>query len=131
MKRSTPPPCPLSFLTPHLPSALVVRHNPLIQATRVIRNLRLREPVPDLMHRRLWPVRAVANVAANADSHVTTDGARYGSGGVGRSEEDTTGLNGVLAFPDHGDDGPGREVGDEALFWKEDGKERSGMQGGR
>jgi hypothetical protein len=67
----------------------------------------------------------VADVAAHANSHVTTDGARHSSSGVGRPEEDTAGLDGVLALPDHGDDGPGGEVGDEALCFE------GGGEGGR
>lgn len=72
----------------------------------------------------------MADVAAHANSHVTTDGARHSSSGVGRPEEDTAGLDGVLALPDHGDDGPGGEVGDEALCFEGGGEGGEGWKGG-
>lgn len=47
------------------------------------------------------------------NGEVTTDGAGLGSGGVGGAEEDTAGLDGVTALPDHGADGTGGHVGNE------------------
>lgn len=44
------------------------------------------------------------------DSKVTTDGTGGGSQGVGGTEEDTAGLDGVLALPNHGADGAAQHV---------------------
>lgn len=44
---------------------------------------------------------------------VTTDGAGGGGKRVGGTEDDTAGLDGVTALPDHGADGAGSHVGDE------------------
>jgi hypothetical protein len=40
----------------------------------------------------------------------TTDGARGGGKGVSGTEEDTAGLDGVTALPDHGADGAAQHV---------------------
>jgi len=48
------------------------------------------------------------------NGEVTTNGTRGRGEGVGGSEEDTAGLDGVAALPDHGADGAGGHVGDEA-----------------
>jgi len=83
---------------------------------------------------RKLTIRPVTDITTHADSHIPTNGTRHGSSGVGRPEEDTAGFDGVFAFPDHGDDGPGGEVGDEALFlfWGEgwEGEEGKEMRGG-
>ena len=47
------------------------------------------------------------------NGEVTTDGAGLGSKGVGGTEDDTAGLDGVTALPDHGADGAGGHVGNE------------------
>jgi hypothetical protein len=47
------------------------------------------------------------------NGEVTTDGARGGGKGVGGTEKDTAGLDGVTALPDHGADGAGGHVGNE------------------
>ena len=47
------------------------------------------------------------------NGEVTTDGARGGGKGVGGTKEDTAGLDGVTALPDHGADGTGGHVGNE------------------
>ena len=47
------------------------------------------------------------------NGEVTTDGARGRGEGVGGAEEDTAGLDGVTALPDHGADGAGGHVGNE------------------
>lgn len=44
------------------------------------------------------------------DGEVTTDGTGGGSQGVGGTEEDTAGLDGVLALPDHSADGTAEHV---------------------
>jgi hypothetical protein len=50
-------------------------------------NLTLLEPESDLLLGVLNAVGAVADVAADIDGEVTTDGARGGSKGVGSTEE--------------------------------------------
>lgn len=52
----------------------------------------------------------MADVAADVDGVVTTDGAGGRGGGVGGTEKDTAGLDGVTALPDHGADGTGGHV---------------------
>ena len=47
----------------------------------------------------------MADVAADVDGEVTTDGAGGRGKGVGGAEENTAGLDGVTALPDHGADG--------------------------
>lgn len=47
----------------------------------------------------------MAHVAADVDGEVAADGARGGGKGVGGTEQDTAGLDGVTALPDHGADG--------------------------
>lgn len=47
----------------------------------------------------------MADVAADVDGVVTTDGARGGGKGVGGTEDGTAGLDGITALPDHGADG--------------------------
>jgi hypothetical protein len=53
------------------------------------------------------------------NGEVTTDGARGGGKRVGGTEDDTAGLDGVTALPDHGADGArghvGNETGEEGL----------------
>lgn len=44
------------------------------------------------------------------DGEVTTDGTGGGSQGVGGTEEDTAGLDGVLTLPDHSADGAAQHV---------------------
>jgi hypothetical protein len=44
------------------------------------------------------------------DGEVTTDGTGGGSQGVGGTEENTAGLDGVLTLPDHGADGAAQHV---------------------
>jgi hypothetical protein len=47
----------------------------------------------------------VADVAADVNGVVTTDGAGGRGEGVGGTEDGTAGLDGVTALPDHGADG--------------------------
>lgn len=68
------------------------------------------EPEGNLLLGVLDRVGAVADVAADIDGEVTTDGARSGGKGVGGTEEDTAGLDGVTALPDHGGNGAGGHV---------------------
>ena len=100
------------------------------------------EPESNLLLGRLDGVRAVADVAADVlrrthslarlnlktkwqaatpaprkgstyNGEVTTDGTRLGRKRVGGTEDDTAGLDGVAALPDHGADGAGGHVGDK------------------
>ena len=59
-------------------------------------------------------VRAVADVAADVDAEVTTDGAGGGVSGVGGAQHDAAGLDGVVALPDHGADRARVHVLDES-----------------
>ena len=73
------------------------------------------EPESNLGLGALDGVRTVADVAADVDAEVTTDGARGGVSGVGGTEHDAASLDGVEAFPDHAADGTHEHVVDEAL----------------
>ena len=76
-------------------------------------DLAVLEPESNLLLGVLDGVGAVADVAADIDGEVATDGAGGRGGGVGGTEEDTAGLDGVTALPDHGADGAGGHVGNE------------------
>lgn len=65
----------------------------------------LLEPEVNLLLGVLDRVGAVADVAADVDGEVATDGARGGGKGVGGTKEGAAGLDGVTALPDHGADG--------------------------
>ena len=80
------------------------------------------EPESDLALGALHRVRAVDDVTASLNAEVTTNAARLAVLRVGLAQEDTAGLHGVQASPDHGDDGARGPVGDEAR------KERTGRQ---
>jgi len=80
----------------------------------------LREPESDLVLGGLDGIGAVADVAADVEAQVTTDGTGSGIGGVGGAEHHAAGLDGVEALPDHAADGAGEHVldqtGEELLF---------------
>ena len=73
-------------------------------------DLALLEPESNLLLTVLDAVGAVADVAADIESVVATDGTGGGSEGVGGTEDGAAGLDGVTAFPDHGADGAGAHV---------------------
>jgi hypothetical protein len=75
---------------------------------------RRRNSQRDLLLSVLNRVGTVADVTANSESVVTTDGANGGGEGVGGTEHGTPGLDGVETFPDHADDGARGHVLDEA-----------------
>lgn len=54
----------------------------------------------------------MADVAADIEGEVATDGAGGRGERVGGAEDGTAGLDGVTAFPDHGADGAGAHVWD-------------------
>jgi len=78
------------------------------------------EPELDLVLGGLDGIGAMADVAADVDAIITTDGAGERGGGVGLAEHDAASLDGVEALPDHAADGAGRHVlnqtGEELLF---------------
>lgn len=71
------------------------------------------EPKGDLLLGGVDGVRAVADVAADIDGKITTDGARGGGERVGSTEELAADLDDLLALPDHGADGARAHVGDK------------------
>lgn len=73
-------------------------------------DLTLLEPEGDLLLAVLDGVGAVADVAADVEGVVTTDGAGGGGKRVGGTEDGAAGLDGVAALPDHGADGAGAHV---------------------
>lgn len=75
-----------------------------------LEELRGGEPEVDLLLGVLDGVGAVADVAADVQGVVATDGAGSGGQGVGSTQDGTAGLDGVLALPDHGADGAAQHV---------------------
>ena len=75
-----------------------------------LKELRGGEPEVDLLLGVLDGVGAVADVAADVQGVVATDGAGSGGQGVGGAQDGTAGLDGVLALPDHGADGAAQHV---------------------
>ena len=84
--------------------------NPVVLSGLPALDLTLLEPESDLLLAVLDAVGAVADVAANVEGEVTTDGAGGGGEGVGGTEDGAAGLDGVTALPDHGADGAGSHV---------------------
>lgn len=89
-------------------SSLLV--DPLGLGVLPLEDLGGREPEGNLLLGVLDAVGAVADVAADIDGVVTTDGAGGGGQGVGGTEDGAAGLDGVLALPDHGADGAAQHV---------------------
>lgn len=73
-------------------------------------DITLLEPESNLLLGVLNGVRAVADVAADVNGEVTADGARGGSQRVGGTEDATTSLDSITAFPDHGANGARKHV---------------------
>ena len=67
------------------------------------------EPEADFLSSGFETIGTVADVSADVEGEVTTDGAGSGGGGVGFAEEGAALLDDVDAFPDHTDDGAGGE----------------------
>jgi hypothetical protein len=88
----------------------VVEHSrllvdPVVLGRLPANKLVLVEPEGNLLLGVLDRVGAVADVATDVNGKVTTDGSGSRGGRVGGAEEDTAGLDGVTALPDHGADG--------------------------
>lgn len=88
--------------------------DPVLLSALPAENLALLEPQSDFLLGALNGVRAVADVTADINGVVTADGARGRGEGVGGTEKNTTGLDGITALPDHGADGTAVHVVDEA-----------------
>jgi len=71
------------------------------------------EPKGDLSVGGLDGIGAVADVTADIDAVVTTDGAGLGVEGLGSTEHLAAGEDGVVTLPDHSADGAGGHVLDE------------------
>ncbi len=61
----------------------------------------------------------MADVSSSDDAEISSDGSGVGLEGISGTEKDSSGSNGVLAFPDHTDNGARKHVLDEV------GEERS------
>lgn len=77
-------------------------------------DLTLLEPESDFLLGVLDAVGTVADVTADIDGVVATDGARGGGKRVGGTEDGTASLDGITAFPDHSADRARVHVTDEA-----------------
>lgn len=73
------------------------------------------EPQSNLLFGTLDSVRAVADVAADIDSVVATDGTWGRCERVGSTEDHAAGFAGVTTFPNHGNDWTAEHVCDEAF----------------
>lgn len=95
------------FITTPDPSVrdLCLLVDPIELGTLVLLNFLRLEPQSNFLLGRLNTIGAVADVSANIDGIVTSDGARGGSERIGSTENGSTGLAGVSSFPDHGEDG--------------------------
>lgn len=84
-----------------------------------VEDLTLLEPKGDLLLGILNRVRSVADVATDLNAEITTDSAGGRLQGVGSTEHLTSSGNGLLALPDHGNDGSAEHViaklGEEGL----------------
>lgn len=68
------------------------------------------EPEGNLLLGILDAVGTVADVAANIDGVVTTDGTWSRGERVGGTEKNSSSLDGITAFPDHGDNRTAQHV---------------------
>ncbi len=103
--------------------------DPVVLSTLPALDLAVFEPESDLLLGVLDAVGAVADVAADIDGIVTTDGTWLGGERVGGTEEDcsyqynedgsvwvglgkhtTASLDGITTFPDHGADGSAAHI---------------------
>ena len=84
--------------------------NPVVLSGLPALDLAVLEPESNLLLAVLNGVGAVADVAANVEGVVATDGAGGGGEGVGGTEDGAAGLDDVTALPDHGADGAGAHV---------------------
>ena len=87
--------------------------DPIELGSLVRDDLALLEPESNLLLGVLDGIGAVADVAADVDGEVATDGARGGGKGVGGTEDGAASLDGVTTLPDHGADGARQHVLDQ------------------
>ena len=80
-----------------------------------VAELSIREPEGDLLVGRLDGVGTVANVSADIDAVVTSDGAGLGVERLGGTEHLSAGEDDVGTLPDHAADGAGGGVLDETV----------------
>ena len=84
-----------------------------------VKDLALLEPKRDLLLGILNRVRSVTDVATDLNAEITADGAGGRLKGVGSTEHLTSSGNGLLALPNHGNDGSAEHViaklGEEGL----------------
>ena len=64
----------------------------------------VREPESNLLLGALDGVRSMDDVSANINAEIATDGAWFGVRWLGGTEHLASGSDGVVTFPDHGDD---------------------------
>lgn len=87
--------------------------NPLLESTGVLDDT-FGEPELNLLLGALNGVGAMADVAANREAEVTTDGADGGLQRVGSTEHDAASLNSIETLPDHRNNRARRHVFDQA-----------------
>ena len=84
--------------------------DPVVLSRLPALDLLLIEPQSNFLLGGLHSIGAMADVAADIDGEVTTDGAWCGGERVGGTEESAAGLDDVFALPDHGADGAAAHV---------------------
>ena len=72
------------------------------------------EPQGNLLLGRLDCVRSVADITANLDTEVSSDGAWLAVSWVSLAQHHTSSLNGVQTLPHHADNGAAGHVGNES-----------------
>jgi hypothetical protein len=84
--------------------------NPVELSRLPLVNLLLLEPKSNLLLCVLNAIATVADIAADINGKVTTDGTWQAVLRVGSTEDGAAGLDGITTFPDHGADGAGGHV---------------------
>jgi len=84
-------------------------------AVLVLDDLSPIKPQSDLLLSVLNAVGSVADIAADVNGKITTDGTRSRCKGVGCTKESAASLDSITTFPHHCADGPAQHVGDEAI----------------
>jgi hypothetical protein len=96
--------------------------HPVVGVLHIVNNILISEPESDLLLGVLNGVRAVADVSASDDAEISSHSSWTGLYGVGGTDEDSAGGDGVLVFPNHIDNRAREHLLDEG------GEEGSGTE---
>lgn len=93
----------------------LLTQNPGLLAVRPVVDLLLGEPMLDLMLGTFSRIRSVANIPANSQAQVSSDGSREGVIRASSSQQVPSTLDDVGTLPDHGNHRARGEVGDQTI----------------